>query len=190
MSDLRSIKLRKKSESALMRIIAFLLKPFNKTYMSSFWTTIGRTVYVPTRYDSDVDWGEDRWLLRHMLILRHEQVHIGQRDKFGFLLFAMIYLGPSPFLAIAALCMLPFSLLGAAYVGAAAIITVPLSIGLAYGRWRMERAAYMIQIRESKNPLSDSNQVASTLWNNYLYTWPKKRMARWFYRQVLVLYRA
>lgn len=38
-----------KSESKLMRAIGWVLKPFNKAFMTSYVTTIGSTIYTPSR---------------------------------------------------------------------------------------------------------------------------------------------
>jgi hypothetical protein len=38
-----------KSESKLMRAIGWVLKPFNKEFMTNYVTTIGSTIYTPSR---------------------------------------------------------------------------------------------------------------------------------------------
>lgn len=78
-----------KPASALMRWIDWALKVITfgqaRAFMSSFVTTIGTTVYVPADWDS---WG----LGQKYVLLRHERVHMRQAAKYGFLLFAFMYL--------------------------------------------------------------------------------------------------
>lgn len=59
-----------KNESALMKIIGKILSPFNKTFMTSFKTTIGQKVYWPTRelYEANPS--------QSFNTLAHEFVHI------------------------------------------------------------------------------------------------------------------
>lgn len=73
----------KKSESRFMKLIAWLLF-FNKTFMTGYVTTIGNRMYVPDH------WGEDG--LSNAATLRHERVHLRQQKRYGFLLYAFLYL--------------------------------------------------------------------------------------------------
>lgn len=77
-------RIRRKSESLLMKVISFLLF-FNKGFMTTFVTTIRYTVYVPDRWDT---WPEPE----KIGIIRHERVHMRQCRKYGFLLFSFLYL--------------------------------------------------------------------------------------------------
>jgi hypothetical protein len=78
-----------KDQSWLMKVINFLLVCITfgkmKTFMTSFTTTIGYTVYVP-----------HGWSLRptasRATTLRHERVHMRQRKKYGWFLFSFLYL--------------------------------------------------------------------------------------------------
>ena len=84
-----SFRVRKKSESTLMRLIAWVLLVLtfgkNKDFMTRFITTIGTTVYVPDDRDARSPVGQ-------CLILRHERVHMRQAAKYGSLLFSFLYL--------------------------------------------------------------------------------------------------
>ncbi len=83
-AEFSSFKVVYKTDSWLMRAIAFLLF-FNKGFTTSFVTTIGNTMYVPTK------WSEWPDLLKER-ILRHERVHLRQQVRYGFLLYSFLYL--------------------------------------------------------------------------------------------------
>jgi len=145
------IKLVKKTDSRLMRAINFLLRPLTPAFMSYFWTTIGDTIYVPSIYDNDANWGSESWRARHAAVLAHEHVHVEQFKNLSFLVVALLYLGPTP-----------------------------LPIFFSYGRWCIEREAYILEVRASKNPTATINRIVDTLWNNYGWCWPKAWMRKWF----------
>ena len=54
------------------------------TFMQNFVTTLGYTVYVPNTWES---WDDSQ----RAIILSHEAVHMGQRVKYGMILFALMY---------------------------------------------------------------------------------------------------
>ncbi len=81
-------KVVEKSDSALMKVIDFLLKLITfwqqRAFLTTFTTTVGYTVYVP-----------DAWLVwsdrARIAILRHERVHMSQKKRLGFW-FSVSYL--------------------------------------------------------------------------------------------------
>lgn len=78
-----------KSDSGFMKLIARLLLIVTfgqqKTFMTSYVTTIGQKVYVPD--------GWNRWQDQAKLsVLRHERVHMRQARKYGMLAFSILYL--------------------------------------------------------------------------------------------------
>ena len=81
--------LKKKSESKLMKFLSLLLKIISfgnmKNFMDKYITTIGYTVYVPDGWANKPD--DDK-----IIILRHEAVHMRQRERLGFVLMSLIYL--------------------------------------------------------------------------------------------------
>lgn len=79
-------KLIDKSSSTFHRFIGFIMF-FNKTYMKSFWTTIGYTIAQPTT--------------KNWHVLLHEGVHIVQAKKYSRLLFSFLYLFPQIFALLA-----------------------------------------------------------------------------------------
>lgn len=81
-----------------------------RRYLTHYHTVIGYTLYVPPGWAQMSD-------VARVILLRHERVHLRQRRRYGFVLFAFLYL-------------VPF---------------VPL--GLAYGRARLEWEAYRETLR-------------------------------------------
>lgn len=81
-----------------------------RRYMTQYHTVIGYTLYVPPVWDDMSD-------VARVILLRHERVHLRQRRRYGFLLFAFLYLVPI------------------------------LPLGLAYGRARLEWEAYQETLR-------------------------------------------
>lgn len=73
-----------KKDSLLMRSIGFILKPFNKSFMTTFVTTIGSTVYTPHE-----DFLSDG-------LLQHELQHIADSKKWP-VLYELSYLFCFPF---------------------------------------------------------------------------------------------
>lgn len=82
---------RFKDESFWQRVIGLLLF-FNKAYMTSFTTTLGRTVYFPSRAHYEAV------PLRTLTTLAHEYVHAWDHNKHGFW-FSLSYLLPQLFAA-------------------------------------------------------------------------------------------
>ena len=73
----------KKSDSKLMRAIGWVLKPFNKTFMTQYVTTIGSTIYSPWEVISDS-------------LLQHELQHVSDSKKFP-VIYELSYLFLLPF---------------------------------------------------------------------------------------------
>jgi hypothetical protein len=78
-----------KSESFFMRLIGFLLKvlTFGKmnSFMDSFTTTIGFTVYTPAKWETYSP-------MSQAVTLRHERVHMRQQKKYSRIVFGFLYL--------------------------------------------------------------------------------------------------
>jgi hypothetical protein len=79
-------KILKKSESVLMKMIGLILKPFNPRFMSTYITTIGKTIYVPDGFLQDEE-------ARCLGILAHETQHIIDYQK-NPVWFSLSYLFP------------------------------------------------------------------------------------------------
>lgn len=89
MSEFPEFRIVKKSDSYFMKLLFVLLVVLTlgaqRTFMSAFTTTIGSTMYVPSK------WGEWSNFQRHV-ILAHEAVHLRQQRRHGKLRFALLYL--------------------------------------------------------------------------------------------------
>lgn len=70
-------KLAFKDESVFQKVIGWLSKPFNPKYMTDFCTTLGNTVYFPTKDHYET------MPLRTFSILAHEFVHLMDEKSNG-----------------------------------------------------------------------------------------------------------
>jgi hypothetical protein len=121
-------------------------------YMTQYHTVIGYTLYVPEAWQTMSD-------VARVILLRHERVHLRQRRRYGFPLFAFLYL-------------VPF-----------------LPLGLAYGRARLEWEAYRETLRataelEGWGALADDalrdEIVRRFVGGDYGWMWPfPETIARW-----------
>lgn len=95
-----------KNTSKFMSVLGKVLF-FNKDFMSRYITTIGNTVYFPSK--EQIEKHEPS----SMATLAHELVHVSQKEKYGMFLFSSLYLFPQclailSVLAILAIWWLPF----------------------------------------------------------------------------------
>lgn len=78
-----------KADSLLMKLINIFLMVVTfgamRQYMTSFITTLGQTVYVPSDWDSLPATSQ-------AAVLRHERVHMRQARKYSRPLFSFLYL--------------------------------------------------------------------------------------------------
>src|SRR4029079_5084281 len=58
-----------------------------RRYLTHYHTVIGYTLYVPPGWATMSD-------VARVILLRHERVHLRQRRRYGFVLFAFLYLVP------------------------------------------------------------------------------------------------
>ena len=75
-----------KQQATLMRVIGKLLTPVNPTFLDSYVTTVGFTVYMPPDL-ADTERGYQ--------VLRHEAVHVAQYARWRWL-FSLSYLFALP----------------------------------------------------------------------------------------------
>lgn len=94
-----------KSESKLMRVIAWLVKPFNPNFLNTYITTIGTTIYVPDNYFESGD------ITGALSVVAHETQHMIDSKKWGMLLFGAGYLFPQilALFSLLAFLAIPFS---------------------------------------------------------------------------------
>lgn len=121
--------------------------------MTQYHTVIGDTLYVADCWDSmsSVD---------RVILLRHERVHLRQKQRYGFVMMALIYL----------------------------VIFFPL--GLAYGRARLEWEAYAETLRATaelrglaaaRAASLRTHIVGRFLGPDYGWMWPFRRcVERWY----------
>lgn len=191
------ITLIRKTDSWLMKLIRPIASLFCRTFTSESWSTItlpllGATIYVPSKYDEDEDWGEIHWRLRHKVELEHQKSYIKQANQYTTLGFFLLYFGPSPFLlllgALGTYLQDTFSILSVptALLGAS-ILLAPLTIGFAWGRYILRRTAYMVDLVSSTDRVGLVEDISKDLWGAYFYTFPKKKVRKWFMEQVEAL---
>lgn len=92
--------IRFKNESFFMKVLGFFVSPFNPTYMTDFVTTIGKTVYFPSRTTFE----QDVW--QRLQVLAHEFVHVHDGDKHWW--FSPSYMFPQ---VLAVIPLLAFGVL-------------------------------------------------------------------------------
>ena len=95
------IRVGYKDKSWLMKFLGLLMF-FNRGFMTHYITTIGNTVYFPN--EDFIKKNE----LGAITVLAHEVVHIAQKEKRGFALFAFEYLFPQCLTIFALLTLLAF----------------------------------------------------------------------------------
>lgn len=152
-----AFNLVKKSDSKLMTVINGILRLITfgqmKAFMEDFVTTVGTTVYVPSKWEF--------WPTQSkMAVLRHERVHMRQSERYGRLLYSLMYL------------------------------FLPLPVGLAYFRMKLEREAYEESLRAyaeyyGVQSLKDEKVRASMVQHfttaEYFWMWPfKKSLEKWY----------
>ena len=81
------LKIAFKDESRLMKVLSFLLF-FNKKFMENYTTTLGSTVYFPSKQWLNANTDSAR------RTLCHEMMHILDSKKFGGLAFSFSYISP------------------------------------------------------------------------------------------------
>lgn len=175
-------KLVRKRDSWSMKALNFLLRPITSDFMTRFWTTTGHTIYAPEGPASEADFGQPAWITRHRRTLAHEWVHIAQVERWGHFAQAQQVIGPAPSAAVAAIPLLIWTSLPWWLLVPIPILLLPFSFGLAWGRWRIEREAYLVSLKltpEVQRPAA-LTRIVATLWNDYGWVWPRKWMRAWF----------
>jgi hypothetical protein len=145
-----------KSERRLQRAIDLALRIVTfgaqREYLTRYHTVLGDTLYLPTKWESTPD--EARYVT-----LRHERVHLRQKRRYGFVVFALLYLLPI------------------------------LPLGFALGRARIEWEAYVETLRATaevkglaaaKDPALHDYLVAQFTSGAYGWMWPfPSTIRRW-----------
>lgn len=126
------LKIKYKDESLLMKIIGKIMF-FNKSFMTSFTTTLGSTIYYPNS-----NFVKARPISSSVILL-HELVHIHDSNKFTVPLFSLLYACPQ------VLVLLFFPLLFVSWKIALCTLLFAAPIP-AYFRMYFEKRAYFTSL--------------------------------------------
>jgi hypothetical protein len=163
-SEFPTFRILPKAGDPLSRCIDLALKLVTagaqRRYLTHYHTVLGYTLYVPSSWAAMSD-------VARVILLRHERVHLRQRRRLGFPLFAFLYL-------------VPF-----------------FPLGLAYGRARLEWEAYRETLRATAElkglaSLRDAalrdEIVFRFVGGDYGWMWPfPKQVGAWFDQEVAEL---
>jgi hypothetical protein len=131
--DIPKFRVGFKDQSALMKVLGFLARPFNGTFMTSYTTTMGNAVYFPTEvfYEDRPD--------RTLRILSHEYVHLydGKEHK----LFQPSYLFPQ---ILAVIPLIVFAVLAWPYSWLVLLPFVAYVLSAVFALW--SRAAFWVSL--------------------------------------------
>lgn len=166
----RGIRFADKAKSPLMRVLGWLLAivTLGRARFDGYWTTIGNRVWMPMH----------AWrgpMLNFREVIEHEAHHVAQFRRAG---------------------------LGSAWLGVVVIaplyLLLPVPVGLAWGRWRIERTAYVagamaaldrlypnhIAPVDSLDAIADE-YAASVSGPSYGWAWPRRWARRWFLKALI-----
>ncbi len=165
-------RIKFKNESLLMKVAAFLFF-FNKDFSKSFTTTLGNTIYFPSREFINTR------AISSLIILMHETVHMYDAKRMNKYLFSALYASPQ----ILALLSLPLFLLGFKFLALLPLLFL-LPIPSYFRMWAEKRAylasLYAMKKLGEKNGYTINLEVQSTFFLeqfktvNYYFMWPFK----------------
>lgn len=171
------LKIKFKDESLLMKILSKILF-FNKNFMTNYTTTIGSSVYFPSK--SYLEKNERSAIV----VLLHELVHLQDAKKYNNLLFGFLYLTPQ----ILALLFFPLLFISWKIALFFLIFAFPIP---SYFRMYFERRAYMASLycinemskKMNFQPLLLSNSIFflnQFKSSNYYFMWMFKNLEAQF----------
>lgn len=143
---LPNFQVKAKENSKLMVFLSWLLF-FNKSFLSSFVTTIGQTVYFPQKRLQK----KNRF---DLITLAHEYIHARDGSKLGNFLFGFLYLFPvslAPFMLLLTMVSWPLGLFLFAF------FLTPLP---APGRMYLERRGYLVSLLIYNETLKEKHLTA------------------------------
>ncbi len=174
-TKLPGFKIAYKDESWLMKIISYILF-YNKTFMTSYTTTIGKTVYFPNR-----KFVQDR-SSDAIDILSHEFVHAVDSERQGQIIFSFFYLFPQS-LSLLMLLLLPINIIVSLILFVVFLSPIP-----AYWRKVYEVRGYqmslftyaelMKELNYSEEKIKETLEKAAKSFNqhfvslDYYFMWP------------------
>jgi hypothetical protein len=127
-----NLKIKYKDESLLMKTIGKIMF-FNKSFMTSFTTTLGSTIYYPNS-----NFVKARPISSSVILL-HELVHVHDANKFTMPLFSFLYACPQ----ILVLLFFPLLFVNWYVALGALLFAAPLP---AYFRMYFEKRAYFTSL--------------------------------------------
>jgi hypothetical protein len=98
-------KMKFKDESKLMKLIGFLMF-FNRRFMTDYITTVGFTIYFPSRKWVENNYGSTLWVMTHEFIHLWDRNECIKENKVDT--FAIGYLSPQLFSLISIFAFLAF----------------------------------------------------------------------------------
>lgn len=177
-SHFPDLKIKYKDESLFMKALSKIMF-FNKSFMTSYTTTVCSTVYFPSQSFVKVR------PISSSIVLLHELVHIHDEKKFTQPIFSFLYACPQ----ILALLALPILFLfGWKFALLFLLFGAPIP---SYFRMYFERRAYFTSLytlnalgnKLSFNPSLDKqkdNFVEQFKTADYYYMWPFKNVDKSF----------
>ena len=172
------LEVKYKDESLLMKFISHILF-FNKSFMTNFTTTIGSTIYFPSRKFVDLR------PLSSTATLLHELVHVSDGKKLNKVLFSFLYLFPLSLIVV----FLPLMLLSwKIFLPLLILSCLPVP---AYFRMLFEKRAYLVslyvlqQLSLKKAFETNLDKACESYLENfkdssYYFMWPFKNLDKTF----------
>jgi hypothetical protein len=128
-----NLKVKYKDESWFMKLLGYILF-FNKSFMTDYTTTIGSTIYFPSRAKVEAK------QLSSIIVLLHELVHIYDSQKLTRLLFSFLYLIPQILAPISLLLwLISWKIALISFI----VLLLPIP---AYFRMYFEKRAYAVSL--------------------------------------------
>jgi hypothetical protein len=124
LGDVPGFKVAFKNQSRLMKVLGFLTTPFNPRFLTDFTTTLGKTVYFPTREEYETD------VAGSFKTLSHEYVHLWDGKSWWF---SPAYAFPQ------LLAVLPFLLFGVLAWPHSWLLLLPVA-GYALAAWATRKS--------------------------------------------------
>lgn len=177
-----NLQIKYKNESLFMKILGKLIF-FNKSFMTEYVTTIGSTIYFPSKSFVMIR------PVSSLMILMHELIHVYDSKKFTTPVFSFLYLFPQ----ILALLTLPLLFINWQIALLFLLFILPIP---AYFRSYFEKRGYLVSLyitnklsnkmKFNYNLNSDKNDAINHFKNSdYYFMWPFQSIDSQFNAAVL-----
>ena len=171
-----------KQQSWLMKVLAVILYPFNRKFMTSYTTTIYPVVYWNGSVPAITDKSTEGEVVHYLDVLLHEFRHLIDRKKY-WILFNLMYLFPQ-LLAVFALLSIFFS--PWFLLALAALAPLP-----AVGRMWLERRAFDVTMAVySWMGFGFTDEyvdhiVGQFVGSSYYFMWPFRNQLKKHFNQII-----